>query len=86
MSDRKSDFITEWRRQVTALIGAMDGLDALGREYAALDYGNTLPPEKFVGENAEITKPELVSSVATVEAINGLLAQGHRTNLYRVRE
>lgn len=84
---RESDFITLYRMHVTRLLESMDALEALRREYDALDYGNELDQEEhFVGENEAIEKAHLVSAVSTVETIGGLLAQGHRTNLYRVRQ
>lgn len=80
-----SDFVTRYRQGVTRLLQASDELQALDREYVALDLGNSLMDGDFDGANVGITKAQLVAAVGSVEAIDALLATGHATNLYRVK-
>ncbi len=87
MSHRKSDFVSLYRMHVSRLLEAQAALETLRQEWDALDYGNTLVQETdFIGENAEITKAQLADAATSISAIGGLLGQGHRTNLYKIRE
>lgn len=88
MSNRQNDYVTAARRAATKLADAVNELLALQPEWNALDYGNTetgLLAENFIGVNAEVTPSEIGSVVfATADAIQGLFAQGHGTNVYAV--
>lgn len=87
MSHRKSDFISLYRMHASRLLDEVAALEALRQEWDALDYGNSLNQEAdFVGENVEITKAQLADAVTSVGTISNLLGQGHRTNLYKIRE
>lgn len=75
-------FISRYRDATTALLAACDTLQALQRPYVALDLGNTLTQDDFDAGNADVTLAQLIAAVGSVSAIEGLLAQGHLTNLY----
>lgn len=79
-----SDWISRYRQQITAWLNALNALGALGEQYVALDYGNSLTDEDFGGDNSDIGKADLVAAVASVQAIDAFTAQGHATNLYRL--
>lgn len=80
MANRKSDYITEARQSARKLWDAVNELKALQLEWNSLDYGNALPDG--AGENEGYTKTEVGSVVfATTDAILGLFASGHGTNV-----
>lgn len=81
-----SDHITKVRQAATKIIDAVDDLTALKAEYDALDLGSALTVNDFEGSNAHLN----VAAIAAVEgttlsAIKTLMAQGHATNLYKVK-
>jgi hypothetical protein len=80
---REQDFITEARQAARDLWNALNKLEALQKEYNALDYGNTL--EAGTNENAGLTKTE-IGAVAfdTANAFVTLLGAGHATNIAKV--
>lgn len=84
MSNAESDFISTYRQLVTQWLEVQGELEEKRMRWDALNYSGELLQEHFIGENASITKEQLASAVATMEAISNLLSQGHRTNLYRV--
>lgn len=79
-----SDFVSRYRTEVTTFLRALDTLMAARRQWDALDYGTTLPPEAFEGANSDLDLAELTAAVSSVEAINGFVAAGHATNLYEL--
>lgn len=85
---RKSDFVHDVQQNVTDLIDAYNALRANRREWDAMDYGNSNPitPDDLEGSSGMVNAGDIASAVGTtVDAIEGLLAQGHATNLYKVR-
>lgn len=86
---RKSDFVAEIRQNTTDMIDAYNRLRANLREYVALDYGNTNPitPEDLQG-SSEGAEPQDIANLlgTTVPAIEAFLAQGHSTNMYKMRK
>lgn len=77
---RGSDFISEARKHATDLWNALNALEALQHEWAALDYGNTM--EDGIGDNEGYTASAVGSVVfATTDAIRALMNQGHATNV-----
>lgn len=82
---RTTDFVTDMRVAAGVILTAMDRLHALRKEWDALDYGTTLPPEAFAEENADVTADELASVFVTEDALESLLSSGHYSNLYAVR-
>lgn len=79
-----SDWISKYRHQVTAWLTALNALMALGEQYVALDYGNTLTAEDFIGANSDITQAELIAAVGSVQMLNTTFESGHNTNLYKM--
>jgi hypothetical protein len=61
-----------------------NSLQALREQYDALAYGSTLTEEDFVPPHDDITLEDLTSAVASMEAIDGFMATGHATNLYKM--
>lgn len=82
---RQSDFVTEARQAARRLWEAHQKLEALQHEWNALDYGNTLEPDAFIGENEGLT-PTAIGAVVfdTANAIRGVLTAGHATNVARL--
>jgi hypothetical protein len=80
----ESDWITRWRQATTAWLQALNTLQALGEQYQALDYGNALSEEDFVGANADIVQADLVAAVGSVQTLTTTFEQGHNTNLYKM--
>jgi hypothetical protein len=81
-----TDFINRYRQAITNGIQALDTLDALRREYAALSLDTRLTDADFEGNNAGITAEQLQKAVASIDAIAELMGQGHATNLYIVKQ
>jgi hypothetical protein len=85
MSNRKSAYITETRELARNLWQAINGLEALQKEWNALDYTNTLTADDFEGANSDLQTLEVSSVVFdTVNALRGVLDQGHATNLAKL--
>jgi hypothetical protein len=83
---RPSDFITQVRQEVTTLLETINHLDGLRLEWDGLDYGNTLELSDFEGTNSEVDTSEIAAAIGTtLDALNGLLNTGHRSNLLKVR-
>lgn len=57
---------------------------AARRQWDALDYLNSLPPEAFEGTNSDLDLAEMTAAVSSMEAINGFVVAGHATNLYEL--
>ena len=82
---RSSDFVTHVRQESASLLDTVDKLNALKREWDALDYGNTLGDDAFEGSNSEVTLAEVTAVIGvTLTALNDLMAQGHGSNLYKM--
>jgi hypothetical protein len=82
MSNRKSAYITETRELARNLWQAINGLEALQKEWNALDYTNTLTADDFEGANSDLQTLEVSSVVFdTTNALRSVLDQGHATNL-----
>ena len=81
-----SDFISQYRQQVSSWLDALENLLALKGQYVALDLGNTLTEEDFSGSNSDIDLPALVAAVGSIDAINATFLQGHNSNLYKLNQ
>jgi len=82
---RQSGFVTEVRQATRELWLALQKLEAMQREWNALDYDNTLTEEAFGGENAPITAQNVSDVVfTTANAIRAVLDAGNGTNLARL--
>ena len=80
---RQSDYITLVREANRNLWNSINTLIALQREWAALDYGNTLP--EGVGDNAGLTDTEIGAVVFdTANAMVAVLNAGHATNMAKL--
>lgn len=82
---RQSDFISQTRAVSNRLIDAVNEARALRREWDSLDYGNTITPEHFVGENAELDKNDIAAFFTAMEGVEQFLATGAATSYYRLR-
>jgi hypothetical protein len=80
---RKSDFITEARQHARSLWNALNALEALQKEWNALDYLNQLDAGE--GENAGLNAAEVGAVVFdTANALRTTLNAGHATNLAKL--
>ncbi len=81
----KSNYITEVRQAATALLEAVDKLNALKSSWNA-GMSTWLADADFVGENTGLTKAQITAVIGTtLDAQNALLATGHNTNLETIR-
>ena len=80
-----SDHITMVRQNVRKILDGVEELDNLRAAWDALDLGNVLTDEHFLGENEGLTTAQIASVYTTHAAIKGLFAKGHATNLYKVK-
>lgn len=82
---RQSDFVTLARQEDRAIWNALNALEALQREWNALDYGNTLTEDAFAGANAGLDTAAVGAVVfATADALRAVLNTGHATNMARL--
>ena len=80
---REQDFITEARTHARALWDAVNALEALQKEWNALDYSTTLDAGE--GENSGIGGAQVGAVVFdTANAIRAVLNAGHATNVARL--
>lgn len=80
---RDDQYIHEVRQATRSLWEALNNLKAAQREHTALDYGTTLDVSSVEADG--ITKAEVTAVVfTTADAIEGLLNQGHGTNLAKL--
>lgn len=81
---REQEFITEARTLTQHVWDGINGLVALQREWAALDYGTTLD-DGTGGSNEGILAVDVGSVVfATADALAAVLAAGHATNMAKL--
>ena len=82
---RQSGFVTEARQATRELWLALQKLEAMQREWNALDYSNTLTEAAFGGENAPVTAQNVSDVIfTTTNAIRAVLDAGNGTNLARL--
>ena len=81
---RETNYVTEVRIAVRQLWKALNDMNALKREWTALDYLNTLSENAFQGENAGLDVEDIAAVLTTADALWALLDTGHGTNLARV--
>lgn len=80
---RGQDYITIVRQKNRALWDSINELQALQREWQALDYGNTLPDGE--GDNAGVVPLEVGAVVFdTTNAMIAVLNAGHATNMAKL--
>lgn len=79
MPSRKEEFVADARRHARNLWEAVNALKGLQKEWNALDYGNVL------GDASGAPAADVGAVVfATTDAVEGLLASGHATNLCKL--
>lgn len=82
---RQSDFVTLARQEARRLWEALNALEALQKEWNALDYGNTLGAEAFAGQNDHLNALQVGAVVFdTAAAIRAQFDAGHATNVARL--
>jgi len=81
---RETNYVTEVRIAVRQLWKTLNDMNALKREWTALDYLNTLSEAAFQGENAGLDVEDIAAILTTADALWALLDTGHGTNLARV--
>jgi hypothetical protein len=85
-SSEKHNEILRIRRAATGLTNALEELQAAKINWTYLDMGNVLADNDFIEQNSGLTVTDLANVVGTtLTAIEALLAQGHGTNLYKIR-
>lgn len=79
MPDRKEEFVADARRHVRSIWDALNALEAMQREWNALDYGNTL------GTHDGLLPLEVGAVVFdTANALRTTLNAGHATNMAKL--
>jgi hypothetical protein len=83
---QRSDHVTMVRMEATRVLNALDGLNALRREWDALGFSSGITSADMTGANEGITPAQVASVYTTLDAFNSLMAAGHATNLYGVSQ
>lgn len=86
----KSDFISNCREASKLVLDGVNLFQRAEAEFVALGRGTEglpdyLEPGDFVGANADLTLAEIQSGFTTLAALETLLAQGHATNLHKLK-
>jgi hypothetical protein len=85
ISERYNE-ITKIRNATTNLVTAIEALQTINVEWTYLDLGNVIQLGDFTGLHEGLTVADLSAVIGTtLGAIDSLLAAGHGTNLYKVR-
>ena len=80
---QKVKFIHKTRMTIAKFLEVMMELNAITKEYVALDVGNALEAGNF--SDGDITKAQFTGAVSSINTIETALSNGHYTNLYGVR-
>lgn len=80
---QKADHISQVRSAVDTLLAGMAQLRALRREWDALGLGSAITQADMTGEHEGLSVADIAGVYTTMDAIDGLMAQGHATNLYK---
>jgi hypothetical protein len=96
---RANSYVTRTRTMITQLLNTMQQSDALLDEYNSGGFsdvaflpeeifagGAAATPMMFGGGNTDMTRDEFVNCIVSLQAVQGLLAQGHLTNLLKGRK
>lgn len=84
-SNKHRNFLADTVEVVDNFMAAYEALQAWRSEYDALDYGNTLDPAAFDGDNEHMEIADVVAVATSQAAIEVLMVAGNRTNLLQVR-
>jgi hypothetical protein len=79
---RKSDWLTLMSNDIALVLDAMDRLNARVVEYNAGGYGGNFSEDDSAGHPPIAGYPDAINSI---NALEGVLQAGHRTNLLKVR-
>jgi len=82
---RISDHVDFVRQAVRKILDGFEDLNNLRSEWDALGLSGTLTDENFQGGNAGLTEADIAGVYNTHAALKALFAQGHATNLYKVK-
>jgi len=82
---RISDHVDFVRQAVRKILDGFEDLNNLRSEWDALGLSGTLTDENFQGGNAGLTEADIAVVYNTHAALKTLFAQGHATNLYKVK-
>lgn len=80
----KEQWANEMVHTVSGLLQTIEHLNGLVAQYTSQGWSaaEAMTDEDVAASGA--TKDELVGAITSVEALNGLLGQGHATNLYKL--
>lgn len=85
LTAKQINFVSRTIDTVNKFMEAYEELVELRSEYDALDYGNTLLPAAFTGNNQHLEVADIVAVMTSQAAIEADMASGHRTNLLKAR-
>lgn len=85
LTAKQTNYISRVIAASNRLVEAHDDMAALLEEYNALDYGNSLQPGAFAGDNSHIAVEDIIAVMVTHAAIEAVFDAGHRTNLLTMR-
>lgn len=80
-----SDHVTMVRQNARKILDGVEELDNLKAEWDALGLSGTLTEDTFQGENEGLAEADIAGVYTTHAALKALFAQGHATNLYKVK-
>lgn len=78
------NFATREVDATTSLINAVNELNLLRQEWDARNYVNLITDDHLIGDIAHLAATDLVGVFVTLDALNGVLENGHWANLYAV--
>lgn len=82
---RQEQFVAEVRLATRKIIDGYNELEALKKEWDALDYATTIPEAGVEGDHAGINRAAIADVVGTSRgALASMMAAGNATNLHKV--
>lgn len=86
MTNRQSDFVTQYRQAVTQALKAIADLRSLTQEAEAMDYPSQLNPElAFAGANSDIDTDKMASAMLAVDGILSAITRPMSAAIYSIR-
>lgn len=86
VTDKQINFVTDVINTAQAITDAVSHALELRREYDKQNYGITLEPDAFTGENQHASIGNVSDFFFTLQQIETLLESGHWTNLYNLKK
>lgn len=83
-SAKNQNFISAVRDAATGFNQQIDKFNALKRQYDALDLGNVIADEDFVGANEGITAADFKNAIALIDGVLKGLPEGSSTVLFKI--